>query len=249
MLHGFSFREGLLPLARLLSPHFRVLIPDLPFSTNDEYHAAHKLDAYVEFLIDFCRSLDLTRVSIFGNSVGGTLALMCCIRSSYLFDKLVVRCPLWSKVQLPVYLKCHPLISTHQFLSSSIFYANNFLKLFYWLSARMSPVEDEPKSLPGVESPPGSTPETIHEINPSIFSKFLGTLVKVEIKDQLKLIPNETLILWGQNDNLISSSWGEYQGNLQPNSHFHAIEGEYHNISTSDHASLSKIMIDFLGGM
>jgi pimeloyl-ACP methyl ester carboxylesterase len=248
MLHGFSFREGLIPLARLLSPHFRVIIPDLPFSTNNEYLGEHSLKSYVALLIDLVSALELTNISVFGNSIGATLGLMCCLDNPNLFDKLVVRCPLWSPVQLPAYLKMKPLVSLHGFISSNRTYAASFIKLFYWLSARMSPIGETSPGISGMDQLPGSTPGALNRIDPTVFSKFLGTLVSVEIQKQLKMIPNETLILWGENDNLIPPSWGEYQSQLQPAAWFLVLEGEYHNISTSDITLLAGIITDFVSG-
>jgi pimeloyl-ACP methyl ester carboxylesterase len=249
LLHGFSFREGLMPLTRLLSPHFRVIVPDLPFSTNNEYLGEQSLEGYVALLIDLVSALDLTNVSIFGNSIGATLGLMCCLDNPNLFEKLVVRCPLWSPVQLPAYLKIKPLVTIHGFFSSSRLYAASFLKLLYWMSTRLSPIGESTPGISGMDQLPGSTPESLNQIDPSIFSKFLGTLVGVEFQQRLKMIPNQTLILWGENDSLIPPSWGEYQSQLQPAARFMVLEGEYHNISTSDFASLAGIITDFVLGI
>jgi sigma-B regulation protein RsbQ len=248
MLHGFSFREGLLPLTSLLSPHFRVIVPDLPFSTNNEYHDEHSLEGYVALLIDLVGALELTNVSIFGNSIGATLGLMCCLDNPNLFDKLVVRCPLWSPAQLSAYLKIKHLVCLHGFLSSSRTYAASFLKLFYGLSARMSPVGKTTSGTSGMDQLPGSTPEALDRIDPTVFSKFLGTLISVDIQTRLKMIPNETLILWAEKDNLIPPSWGEYQSQLQPSARFRILNGEYHNISTSDFALLAAIITGFILG-
>ena len=129
LLHGFSFRQGLYPLAEILKSDFRVVIPDLPFSTKSNFIHEHTLDHYVDFLLAFIQELGLQEVSIFGNSVGGTLGLMCCMVDSGQLHKLVVRCPLWSYKQLPGYLQTMPLIKLHGSLSNLTSYARMILRI------------------------------------------------------------------------------------------------------------------------
>ena len=89
LLHGFSFRQGMYPLMDSLKSNFHVVIPDLPFSTNNNFHLSHSLDSYAAFLLDFVDHLGLEKVSIFGNSVGGTLGLLCCAAAPGRFDSIV----------------------------------------------------------------------------------------------------------------------------------------------------------------
>src|SRR5210317_1364859 len=75
LLHGFSFRPGLYPLLKALSLDFRVVIPDLPFSTRNDFRFGHNVQNYVDYLLEFIDALGLENISIFGNSVGGTLGM------------------------------------------------------------------------------------------------------------------------------------------------------------------------------
>jgi pimeloyl-ACP methyl ester carboxylesterase len=243
LLHGFAFRQGMYSLAEALLPDFRVVIPDLPFSTKHEFQCAHNLEKYTDFLLEFVQKLRLEDVSIFGNSVGGTLGLMCCVSKPEQFDKLIVRCPLWSQEQLPDYLQIKSLLALHNFLSGNRFYARNALRLFYRISARMSPVEEKPDR----ENEQSPLPYREGQINPVVLSKFLGDLVQVKIEDaQLNLILNETLVLWGELDTFITSEWGATLNQILSNSHFVSAVDEYHNIATVDTKAMINMISEFV---
>jgi pimeloyl-ACP methyl ester carboxylesterase len=244
LLHGFAFRQGMYPLAEALLPDFRVVIPDLPFSTKPDFHVAHNLENYKKSLFELVQKLKLENVSIFGNSVGGTLGLMCCMKNPQLFDKLVVRCPLWSSKQLPAYLQIKPVLALHDHLSKNKILARKMLSLFYHLSAKMSPVEGD---LVRENEPQRPIPYRDDQIDPVVLSKFLGNLVKVKIEDtQLNSIPNETLVLWGELDTFISREWGAILNQILPNSQFMSVVGEYHNIATVNPNTLAKAILKFV---
>jgi pimeloyl-ACP methyl ester carboxylesterase len=85
------------------------------------------------------------------------------------------------------------------------------------------------------------------QINPVVFSSFLGHLPQIEITDQLNSISNETLVLWGEQDTLIPYSWGEQLAALLPKARFQVAAGEYHNLASIDTPALAATMIHFLG--
>ncbi len=238
LLHGFSFRPGLYPLADALKEHFRIVMPDLPFTSKQNRFQTHSLPAYVDFLLEFVDTLDLENVSIFGNSLGGTLALMCDIAAPNRFDGLVLRSPLWSAAQLPWYLRIKPLITAHVYLSMNRFYALKVLKLFYRISARVSPVN-------GAE-PENIIPYDPEQISPKVLSQFLGRLIQVEMKEELAKVTAKTLVIWGEQDTFIPAVWGACLQGLLPNARFREMAGEYHNIATVDVEKLAEEIVDFL---
>lgn len=243
LLHGFAFRQGMYPLVEALIPDFRAVILDLPFSTKHDFQPAHSLENYTISLLELVQKLKLENVSIFGNSVGGTLGLMCCMKSPQLFDKLVVRCPLWSKVQLPAYLQIKSIIALHAYLSKNKFLARKMLSIFYHLSARMSPVEGD---LVGEYESQSPIPYGDDQIDPVVLSRFLGKLVQVELEDRLASISNETLVVWGEQDTFIRSAWGAKLNQLLPISQCIEMPGEYHNIATINPRTLAKVISNFV---
>jgi len=246
LLHGFSFRQGLYPLFKALEPDFRVVVPDLPFSTRNDFKPGHSLQNYADYLLAFIEALELENVSVFGNSVGGTLGLMICLKDPEKFEKLIVRCPVWSGTQLPYYIRVKPLIWLHEALSSNDVYALKILSAFYSISAKMFPRGDQATSPAILKQPGVNLPCTWDQCDPIVLSKFLGHLIKVEIERQLSLIQNKTLILWGQSDKFIRSTRGVRLNELLPDSQYLEMQGEYHNIATSDPVVLTKVLLEFV---
>lgn len=75
-----------------LSQRFRVIAPDVPgfgyTERNDS--ASYDMDGWTSHLVAFLEALDLQRVHIVGNSLGGALALSIATRHPELVDRLVL---------------------------------------------------------------------------------------------------------------------------------------------------------------
>ena len=130
-----------------------------------------------------------------------------------------------------------PLIKLHGSLSNLTSYARMILRIFYSMSARMSPVISERGD---------PTPFWENQSEAVVLSKFLGHLVGVEIESQLRSVENKTLILWGERDKFIRPEWGNRLNHLLPDSMFVNMPGEYHNIATTDTEILAETIAGFV---
>lgn len=77
LLHGFtSNKEVWLPVAKLLTPHFHLIIPDLPGwgESSRNASASYNIDAQAARLDGFVQSLRLQRFILVGHSMGGAIA-------------------------------------------------------------------------------------------------------------------------------------------------------------------------------
>lgn len=77
LLHGFGAnKDHWTMIARLLTPHFRVIVPDLPgFGDSSRLDsAAYGLEQQLARLVAFADSLGLSTFHLGGNSMGGYLA-------------------------------------------------------------------------------------------------------------------------------------------------------------------------------
>lgn len=77
LVHGFGGdKDNWTRVARHLSPHYRVIAPDLPgFGESDSpVDARYGIAEQVERLHAFVRALGLTRLHLGGNSMGGNIA-------------------------------------------------------------------------------------------------------------------------------------------------------------------------------
>jgi pimeloyl-ACP methyl ester carboxylesterase len=77
LIHGIgTFCESWLMNVRGLSEHFRVIALDLPGHGNSEHmDLAYDAETYARFLDDFLQALDVDRITLIGNSFGGTIVL------------------------------------------------------------------------------------------------------------------------------------------------------------------------------
>ncbi len=241
LLHGLSFRLGLYPLIERLIPHFRVVALDLPFVKQDPSPANPGHQGYVDLILEFISAKRLKNPAIFGNSLGGTLGLMCALDNPATFSKLILRAPLWTRLQLPGYLRLAPLVIAHQWLSGLDAYAKFALDTIYTLSEKMSPRDDN-----AAASTPHKDLLAQYQVNPTVLSAFLGRLVQVELSDQIPNIPNPTLVLWGQLDTLTPSIWGARLSQYLPEARFLEVAGEYHNMATTDPDALAENIKAFI---
>ncbi len=106
LLHGFAAdRNVWLPVAKLLTPHFHLIIPDLPGwgESSRVPDASYNIDAQAARLDAFVQTLRLQRFVLVGHSIGGAiagvyasehpehvaeLALVDCVRSEKLAERV-----------------------------------------------------------------------------------------------------------------------------------------------------------------
>ncbi|WP_426703143.1 alpha/beta fold hydrolase [Rhodanobacter sp. Col0626] len=77
LLHGFSAdKEVWLEVAKLLTPHFHLIIPDLPGwgESSRDAGASYNIDAQAVRLDAFVQTLRLQRFVLVGHSMGGAIA-------------------------------------------------------------------------------------------------------------------------------------------------------------------------------
>lgn len=77
LLHGFAAdRNVWLPVAKLLTPHFHLIIPDLPGwgESSRDAGASYNIDAQATRLDAFVQTLRLRRFVLVGHSTGGAVA-------------------------------------------------------------------------------------------------------------------------------------------------------------------------------
>jgi pimeloyl-ACP methyl ester carboxylesterase len=77
LLHGFAAdKEIWLPVAKLLTPHFHLIIPDQPGwgESSRDSGASYNIDAQAARFDGFVRTLGLRRFVLVGHSTGGAIA-------------------------------------------------------------------------------------------------------------------------------------------------------------------------------
>jgi len=83
LLHGiFSEKDHWVDFARLLTPHYRVIVPDLPgYGESSRLDSeSYDYDAQTERLKNLLDTLGIRRAHLAGNSMGGTIAALFAMR-------------------------------------------------------------------------------------------------------------------------------------------------------------------------
>jgi len=213
LLHGFGGnKDNWTRIAKYLTPHFRVIIPDLPgfgestrnFTTNYAYAAQ------VNRLHKFMRALGVRTFHLGGNSMGGAIA------GTYAADYGNELISLW-------------LIATGGILSSQPSELNQRLE-----SGEPNPLIVENKKdydrlidFVFVKKPPipGAikryfTQEAIHHrpLNQIIFKQIRSVDDFTPLEVSLRNSKTKTLILWGDKDRVLHVSGADILQSVMPNS-------------------------------
>lgn len=96
LIHGFAGdKDNFTRIARFLTPHYRVIIPDLPGfgDARRDPGARHDMAAQVETLRAFMAELGVQRYHMGGNSMGGFIASECAARYPELVASLWLLAP------------------------------------------------------------------------------------------------------------------------------------------------------------
>ncbi|MBC7686480.1 MAG: alpha/beta hydrolase [Bdellovibrionales bacterium] len=91
LIHGFGGdKDNFTRLARFLTPHYRVIIPDLPGfgAASRDLKASYSMADQVGRIHAFLGQLGIDRLHIGGNSMGGFIAAQFCAPYGYMVESL-----------------------------------------------------------------------------------------------------------------------------------------------------------------
>jgi pimeloyl-ACP methyl ester carboxylesterase len=93
-LHGASGASTILPFMETLAQRFEVLVPEHPgYGLSDEPEWLDTIHDLAYFYLDFLKRLDLDKVTLVGNSLGGWIAMEMAVRDSARIKALVLVSP------------------------------------------------------------------------------------------------------------------------------------------------------------
>lgn len=93
-LHGASGAPVILPFMEKLAARFDVLVPEHPgYGLSDEPGWLENIHDAAYFYLDFLRALDLSNVTLVGNSMGGWIAMEIAVRDTSRIKSLVLVSP------------------------------------------------------------------------------------------------------------------------------------------------------------
>jgi pimeloyl-ACP methyl ester carboxylesterase len=93
-LHGASGAPAILPFMEKLAQRFDVLVPEHPgYGLSDEPEWLENIHDVAYFYLDFLKQLNLSGVTLVGNSMGGWIAMEIAVRDTSRLKSLVLVSP------------------------------------------------------------------------------------------------------------------------------------------------------------
>ena len=250
-IHGFgaslfSWRNFVDPL----SAHYQLILIDLkgsgnsPKPSDSHYSTQDHADLIYKFILDH----DLKNLTLVGNSFGGALALLLSIM---LIDKapgrlraLILIDPGAYKQFIPGYVKVIgiPIIGAAViYLTPAKFMAKTILKMAYYDPKKITDDQIAAYAAP-IASPGGK--HALLETGKQIIPPNID-----ELTARYKDINVPTLIIWGQQDKIISPEAGNLLDQAIPNSTLELIDQCGHVPQEEKPEGTVPLALDFLRGL
>ncbi|MFX1435187.1 MAG: alpha/beta fold hydrolase [Promethearchaeota archaeon] len=233
-IHGWlgSSREWIHQLCYFnFKEHITTL--DLPgFGKSGKPKAKYSIEFFTEQILSFLKLLGYNEAILIGHSLGGMIALNITIRNPKLVKKLI-------------------LISSSAEISQSLkdkiklFWVNLIFKLIYKKFLKnivkqiLSP-KFKIQELKRLYTTALKIPKSI------VLRTFKNMTSKFNMHDQISQISQPTLIIYGNEDKIISDSMITELGNLVPNSKIFNIEDSSHRVMVDNYEKVNKIIDEFV---
>ncbi len=216
----FSFKE-------------RIIVPDLPgFGKSDKPKAKYSIELFTKHLINFLKLLGYNEAILIGHSLGGMIALNITIQNPKLVKKLII-------------ISSSTAISQSLKDKFKLFGVNLFFKLVYKkflksIVTRILSPNFKNRELKRLYTDALKIPKSI------VLRTFKNMTSKFNINNQLSQISQPTLIIYGNEDKIISHSMIHKLGNLISNSEIYSIENSSHRVMVDNYEKVNKLIDDFI---
>jgi 4,5:9,10-diseco-3-hydroxy-5,9,17-trioxoandrosta-1(10),2-diene-4-oate hydrolase len=221
------------PTIPTISKNFQVIAPDIVgYGESDKPDAPYNKAYFSKWLNDFLKELKIAKAPIVGLSQGGAIALQFAIDHPEMVGKLV----LVDAAGLGAKVSFWPLIGTIWMNSFPSAMANRFNSRYLLHNPTNRDPSHSGYSIDVLKSKGGK----------KAFKQGRGTAVSKIPEELLKQIENETLIIWGKEDQLFSVEYGEAAAKIIPNATLRVIQDAGHLPLMDQPEIFNKILGDFL---
>jgi len=226
LLHGWG-TDGTLfaPLMGLLSRKYRVLAPDFPgFGKSPEPPSPWNVDGYADLVLGFLAALGIDECALLGHSFGGRVIL-----------KLAAR-----QLEAPGFTKLI-LVGAAGIKHAPGKKSSGRAKRYQMAKKILKPF---PGLMERVRNHYGS--EDYRMASPMMRQVLVNT-VNEDLSGLLPLIPQETLLIWGRNDEQTPLSDGRLMEKQMPNAGLVILENSGHYAFIEQQAQFLRVMASFMG--
>lgn len=203
------------PSIGAISKHFHVIAPDIVgYGESDKPEASYDRAYFSKWLKDFLSALDISKAHIAGLSQGGAIALQFVLDNPEMVDKLVL-VDAGALGAQPSFASFLGMLWLNSFPSSL---ANRFYSRFILSNPDNRDPNHAHYSVGIIKSKGGK----------NAFRLGRGAAVSAMPEDSLRQIVKDTLIVWGENDQLFPVEYGEAAAKVIPNARFSRIQNAGH---------------------
>ena len=231
LLHGWGAPlEAYGRLIEKLSARYRVVAPQMPGTgKTPDPPEPMTLEDYERFVAAFCRALGLEKVILMGHSNGGRIILRLLSR-----PRPAVECEKAVLIDSAGVVPKRPI---------SYYYKVYTYKLLKKL-ARFALT----KPLFGAlyEKRRSSSESEDYKNASEVMRKTLVNLVNTDLKEQMPLVRQNTLLIWGENDTATPLSDGQTMEKLMPNAGLAVIKNAGHFAFLENWPQFSAVLDAFL---
>ncbi|WP_027330771.1 alpha/beta fold hydrolase [Marinimicrobium agarilyticum] len=223
------------PSIGALSKHFHVVAPDIVgYGESDKPDASYDRAYFAKWLKDFLSALGIAKAHVVGLSQGGAIALQFVLDNPKMVDKLILvdSGALGAQPSLASFLGMLWLNS----IPSSL--ANRFYSRYILFDPDNRDPNHARYSVQVLKSKGGK----------NAFRQGKGAAVSKMPEDSLRQIENESLILWGEDDQLFAIEYGEAAARILPNARFYRISNAGHLPLMDQPATFNQAVLNFLKG-
>lgn len=221
------------PSIGTVSDHFHVVAPDIVgYGESDKPEAAYDRAYFSKWLKDFLLAINIPKAHIVGLSQGGAIALQFAMDHPEMVDKLVLvdagglgARPSLASVLGMLWLNSFP---------SSL--ANRFYSRFILFDTDSRDANHAHYSLQVIKSEGGK----------NAFRLGRGAAVSAIPESSLRQIAKDTLIVWGENDQLFPVEYGEAASKVIPHAKFLRVQNAGHLPQMDQTEVFNAALLEFL---
>ncbi len=241
LLHGWAMSHVVFAeQAELLSRSFRLLIPDLPGHGGSDPVDPCSLVSIARILADWLEKLDIKQVNLLGWSLGGQVALQLSADFPDLVQRLVLLSSTprfcvsenWSAGLPPGELRMLRRGIQKKYLATM----GNFFDLQF--KGEELAAERRREIIQFAVRPVGLP-------DPAVALSTLGILGQEDLRPLLHSIDRQTLVIHGENDEIIPHAAGQYLSQTLPNARFVSLPGIGHAPFLSCPELLARLVREF----
>ena len=203
------------PTISALAEHFHVIAPDIVgYGESDKPNAPYDRPYFSAWLKDFISALGISKAHIIGISLGGAIALQFTLDNQDMVEKLVLidagalgARPSLGSLFAMWWLNCFPSTT-----------AIGFMRRYLLVKSENGNSNYSHYSLQVLKKLGGKR----------AFIQGKGSAMSPMSKEELQTIKSQTLVMWGENDNLFSIAYGELAAQLIPGARLQRIKDAGH---------------------